>query len=1255
MKIKCESCSAEYDLDESRIPPSGVQMKCPACLHQFLVKKPAADATLQPVRKEIALSDVDDEETPLPPDAPGMSAPKQASPKPSIALSNMDEVDLPAPVSERRSAQKPPAEEEADLPAPKGPSSVRTLKTPVAPMPPAAKPPMPAPPAAKPPMPAPTVAKPPVPAPPVAKPPVPAPPAARPPMPEPPTIRTPPTSMPSLAGAKPPQPKTTTPGMPPPPKPAKPAFTDEPTGDDAKLRIQRTAPADDSIDLPAPVSERRPAQPARDDELVDLPAPKGPSSSRWKPQRPDIVDLPAPKSPSSPAAPVRSEVLPDLPAPKRPSMTVDLDAPDPEDLPLSVSAPRPAQPAPPSASFEMPGADGGPPGLELDSIDVVAPKSASADSIDVVAPKSTRSGIIGEEPDLPAPKPETMDVAPVSRPVPAAPNVADRSLDDPTPIEAIKPDLKAKPKKTDEFEEEDEEAPRKRRGMGALIAVAAVVLVIGGVGVGLGLFTSHGWFGMNLLTGKSAESEAKLQAARKLMLDDTLAGYKKAALDLKQLNDADPRLVEAQALEAQARLLQGRLGVGAEGKAGEQLIAKLPTDPKEVTPEIRRAKALKLVVAGNAAQARTELNTILASAPSDAIALTYLGWTEAATGDDAAAEAAFGKAVQAEAGRAAALYGEGLADEHLGRSSEAADLYGRAISRSPQHFGAAVGQARLEAAKLGAQTAQQKIEELIAKRASTAAPRELSDAWVALGSLASQAGRRDEAEERLKKALTLDPDSVRARVLLSQVQCDGGKAAQTVAPLQKIVAAEPKNLDARLALARALIESGTPHEAQVVMTAAAAQSPKDPRVLYWQGRLALADKGDRDAALKLYKDAIAGDPRYIAAYLAESNALAQLGKNDEALAVLKVAEDKASDDPQLMLELGLAYLQINRAADAEARFRAALEKRPDFLPARVALGGSLESQNKLEEAAKEYAVVSAKQADYPGLTERQASLAARQGRKEEAWALYAKALTQGVPTAFLKLQVASLALDLNKPEEARKLAEEVVKEDDRNAVGHLTLARAQLARKSPEEALAEARRAATIADLPEAHLVLARSLEQLAKLDQAVQEYNLARRPPVEAEASIGRARIMVRMGATRDALAELGALAQNPKLRAQALLLMGDCYADLTQKDKARKAYEDAVKAAPDSGEAAFKLGRAYLDAGRRHEAIVNLEKALKLSGDQAAFAVEAWLLAGDAHRESKEKDAAVRAYKKYLELAPQDAPARNEVTRQLSILGGS
>jgi tetratricopeptide (TPR) repeat protein len=216
------------------------------------------------------------------------------------------------------------------------------------------------------------------------------------------------------------------------------------------------------------------------------------------------------------------------------------------------------------------------------------------------------------------------------------------------------------------------------------------------------------------------------------------------------------------------------------------------------------------------------------------------------------------------------------------------------------------------------------------------------------------------------------------------------------------------------------------------------------------------------------------------------------------------------------------------------------------------------------------------------------------------------------------------------------------------------VARTQVETGHPEEALPEARRAATLSDLPEAHLVLAKVLESMNKLDQAIAEYNLARRPPVEGEAQLGRARILVRMGATKDALSELNALARDPKLRAQALLLMGDCYTDLQQGDRARHAYEDAVHASPTSGDAAYKLGMAYHDAGRRRDTIAQLERALKLGGDKASYAPDAFLTIGDAYREGHENDAAVKAYRRYLELAPADAPARGEVQKHISILGG-
>jgi tetratricopeptide (TPR) repeat protein len=211
-----------------------------------------------------------------------------------------------------------------------------------------------------------------------------------------------------------------------------------------------------------------------------------------------------------------------------------------------------------------------------------------------------------------------------------------------------------------------------------------------------------------------------------------------------------------------------------------------------------------------------------------------------------------------------------------------------------------------------------------------------------------------------------------------------------------------------------------------------------------------------------------------------------------------------------------------------------------------------------------------------------------------------------------------------------------------------------------EEALTSARRSATIADLPEAHLVLGQALEKLAKYDQSMSEYNLARRAPVEGEAALGRARILVRMGATRDALSELAVLQKDARFRTAALLLAGDSQSDLGEKDKARSAYEAAVKSAPPGsealGEAAFKLGRALADAGKRKPSVDALERALKAgAGDKASYGAEAYLLIGDGHRELRHNDAAVKAYKRYLELAPADArAARAEVERHIANLGG-
>ncbi len=171
----------------------------------------------------------------------------------------------------------------------------------------------------------------------------------------------------------------------------------------------------------------------------------------------------------------------------------------------------------------------------------------------------------------------------------------------------------------------------------------------------------------------------------------------------------------------------------------------------------------------------------------------------------------------------------------------------------------------------------------------------------------------------------------------------------------------------------------------------------------------------------------------------------------------------------------------------------------------------------------------------------------------------------------------------------------------------------------------------------------------------------IANAVPTEIEARLGRARLNIRFGAVKDALAELNEVIKKNADRSEAHLLLGDCYEALGQPPRARSAYQTAVRYDPKNVEASFKLGRADKDAGDRNAAIRELERVVQLAGDRGAFSADAYLLLADCYRETArlgqadQRAAAVRAYRKYLELAPADAATRSEARQRLKELEGS
>ncbi len=124
-EVRCQECQSPFEVDERRIPRSGMQMRCPKCNTSFLVKRPAGAAAAPPPPPAAA-----GVRGAAPPPTPASNAVKPpAPPAPALSLSRAGEhtdlpalhnphADLPLPLDPFASLPMP-KDLDADLPAPR--------------------------------------------------------------------------------------------------------------------------------------------------------------------------------------------------------------------------------------------------------------------------------------------------------------------------------------------------------------------------------------------------------------------------------------------------------------------------------------------------------------------------------------------------------------------------------------------------------------------------------------------------------------------------------------------------------------------------------------------------------------------------------------------------------------------------------------------------------------------------------------------------------------------------------------------------------------------------------------------------------------------------------------------------------------------------------------------------------------------------------------------------------------------------------
>ncbi|MFK7883630.1 MAG: tetratricopeptide repeat protein [Phycisphaerales bacterium] len=282
------------------------------------------------------------------------------------------------------------------------------------------------------------------------------------------------------------------------------------------------------------------------------------------------------------------------------------------------------------------------------------------------------------------------------------------------------------------------------------------------------------------------------------------------------------------------------------------------------------------------------------------------------------------------------------------------------------------------------------------------------------------AGRWDEAETELRRALTLNPyqaewhfnlgltleaagrhvdaatafercfqlksgeDSPDANcailIAMNLIRADQPESA--LAWLDKAETLDPSNLAVYVQRVEAYGDLNRPVEAEEAFYIGQQIEPAHAE-LYASIARVLSTRGDHERSVWCLREAARLDPDLPRVRARLARAFADSGRLERArqLYVRELREDPG--DPDTLLDLGELLMDMNRLQEAGEKFRRVLELEPDHPDAHHLLGELAERENKLADALVHYDVVLRLDGTYPGARTRLARVMLQRGREED--------------------------------------------------------------------------------------------------------------------------------------------------------------------------------------------------------------------------------------------------------------------------------
>ena len=1008
--------------------------------------------------------------------------------------------------------------------------------------------------------------------------------------------------------------------------------------------LPATAPVEETVDPLAGIEDDEPA--LLTPKVASVPPPRMPPSRGGTPRAGFDADLLAPK-----VAPlthgsrsVELDVGLDLPAPK----AAPIGRPSTPVISPSVIRPPPAPtPSVGTRDLELDLDDGG--GADLPSLQQPSGTSRGASTLDLdleLPAASLSAGGTTERVEL-----DAVELRPQSSPDEPV-EISSHSK----PFSLASVDLEASAKGSSARGRtrpaDPDEAPVSRT-LGKWAGLALLAMGVVG-GVAAGFVTDHGFFGYYLLTGvpawdRSGASELARRGQREIS-DDTPESYRRAVDLFSQALERTPSYMQARAFRAQALFAQAyRHGAdpGTIERARADVAALIDAEGPAIL-ERDKARALEMLAAGREGEALETLRPTADKAPGDALAQLYLGWALISARRPTEAEEVLTKAVALNPASDGASMALGLARFAAGKTAAAIPELEKVLRRSPGHLAAALTLAEIAWRGGDVGQATKRLDEVT--KSGTAQQRSRSDAI--LGWIANSGGKINEAEQRFKNAVDLDPKNVLALTGLGVLLYSAGRPNEALAKCSIARGIARDDPEAALCVARSLVHMGRHLDARQEVQDVIKRWPQNAEARFLLGRIEEALER-WELAEQDYREAMRIDPKFFDAYDSLAKVYLRQNRTADAFAALKQAETEIGLTAAISNATGEAYLHGKDFARAADAFRAAIETNAAYNEARFNLANSLRDQGKLEEARQQYEATKALAASLPGLAEALGHLYLKLGQTDKALAEFDVALKAEGATVELRLAAADVFLAAGKPDRAKELGESVLADwpDQSDAIA--VVGRALRDSGDLEGGIDKLKRAIALKNKAPYQAALGEAHERAGRADMAALFYDEALKlDSTLLDVRIRRARYRVRVGRVSEALDDVREVVRRER-RADALSLMGDCYVEMRQGSAAVRAYQDAIRADPGFGEAYYKLGRTYHDDGKAQPAIQNLRRALEAGKEQAPWTADAHLLLGYAYKQTRQKSQAIEQFRRYLELSPTDAPDREEVKRELRFLG--